>query len=381
MKNSKFLKVIDTKNKLTFMKIIIVVGARPNFIKIAPLFEEFRKIKKIKIVLVHTGQHYNLEMSKFFFQDLNIPIPNYNLGIGSGSHAWQTAAIMQKIEPVILKEKPDLIMIVGDVNSALAGALVAVKLHIALAHIEAGTRHYDKDMPEEVNRVLVDHVSDIFFCPTKKSVICLKKEGLTKEVYNVGDLMYDAFLRHSKIAQKKSRILSKLKLKPKSYILFTLHRPANVNNHEKLKEIIEALEKSSDRIIFPVHPRTKVELKKFKKIKLNNIILTKPVGYLDMLILEMNAKKIVTDSGGIQKEAYWSKVPCITLLESTGWIETVKDKWNILVGNNKGKIIQAIKNFNPKGPQHKHYGDGKSAEKIVRILWKDYKKNQHLYKN
>lgn len=356
------------------MKIISIVGARPNFVKIAPLYDEFKKYKDIKPVLVHTGQHYDFEMSQVFFQELKIPKPHYNLGVGSGSHAWQTAKVMEKLEPVILKEKPDLIIVVGDVNSTLAGALVAAKLYIKIAHIEAGPRTYCKNMPEEINRILTDHISDFLFCPTKIAVGNLKREGIEKKVYNVGDIMYDAFLKSIKIAPKKSEFLKNLNLEPRSYLLLTLHRPFNVDNPKNLKKILEAVVKSNDKIIFPVHPRTKKQLRKLKTSGLKNFNFVNPVGYLDILILEKNAKKIITDSGGIQKEAYWLKVPCITLMDNTGWPETVKDSWNILVGTNKKKIIEAIRKFNPKGKQHNYFGDGKTAQKIVKILSAYFKK-------
>jgi len=352
------------------IKILVVVGARPNFIKIAPLFREFKRYKRIKSILVHTGQHYDFEMSQVFFQDLKIPKPDYNLGVGSGSHAWQTAKIMEKLEPVILKEKPNLVIVVGDVNSTLAGALVAVKLHIPVAHIEAGVRQFNRNMPEEINRVLTDHISDFLFCPTKIAVENLKREGITKGVYNIGDIMYDIF--KSKIKNQKSKILNQLKLKPKNYILLTVHRPSNVDKPENLKKILEAISESGEKIVFPIHPRTEKQLKKFKlKIENCKLKIISPVGYLDMLILEKNAKKILTDSGGVQKEAYWSKVPCITLMEGTGWPETVKAGWNILVGIDKEKIIEAIKKFNLKTKQYNYFGNGKSAKKIVKILTKE----------
>jgi len=253
-------------------KILCIVGTRPNFVKIAPLFEEFKKYKEIKPILVHTGQHYDYEMSQIFFQELKIPKPNYNLEVGSGSHSWQTAKTMEKLEVVIIKEKPNLIIVVGDVNSTLAGALVATKLHIPIAHIEAGTRTFDKKMPEEVNRILTDHVSDILFCPTKTSLENLKKEGIGKGVCNVGDIMHDAFLKGFKIAKEKSKILEELKLEFKKYLLLTLHRSANVDNLDNLKKIIEAIDKSGELVIFPIHPRTKKTIKKnqYKNQKYKN---------------------------------------------------------------------------------------------------------------
>lgn len=349
-------------------KLLIVVGARPNFIKVAPLMEEIRKHKDYSAILVHTGQHYDFEMSQVFFQDLNIPKPDFNLSVGSGSHAVQTAEVMIRIEPVLLREKPDAVILIGDVNSTVAVALVAAKLKIPIAHIESGLRSYDKTIPEEVNRVLSDHLSLVLFCPTVTAVENLKKEGITKDVYNVGDIMYDAFLKNIEVAQKKSRILSQLKLPAKKYILSTVHRPANSDNLENLTKILKALEESRERIIFPIHPRTENQVKKTKIKNLSNIQFIKPVSYLDMIVLEKNASKILTDSGGVQKEAYFAKTPCITLRDKTEWVETVNDGWNILVGVNEEKIMKAIKSFNPSGKQKKNYGNGKSAEKIIRVL-------------
>ena len=325
---------------------------------------------------MHTGQHYDYEMSQIFFQDLKIPKPDYNLGVGSGSHAWQTAKVMERLEPVILKEKPNLVIVVGDVNSTLAGALTAVKLHIPVAHIEAGLRSFDISMPEEINRRLTDHISDFLFCPTRTAVENLKKEGITKGVYNTGDIMYDTFKNQIlKIKNKKykSKILKQLNLKPKQYLLLTFHRPSNVDNLENLKKILEAIQESGEKVIFPVHPRTKRQLRKLEIRNLKLEIIS-PVGYLDMLTLEKNAKKICTDSGGVQKEAYWLKVPCITLRKETEWAETVKGGWNILAGTNKRKIIEDIKNFNPKNKQRKYFGDGKTSNKIVQKIKKFYDK-------
>jgi len=349
------------------MKILIVIGTRPNFIKIAPFLDEVKKEKKIQRVMVHTGQHYDFEMSKSFFEDLKIPNPDYNLGVGSGSHGWQTGETMKKLEPVVSKEKPDLIIVLGDVNATLAGALTAVKNHFPIAHIEAGLRSYDKGMPEEVNRVLTDHISDFLFCPTETSVSNLKREGIEKRVFNVGDIMYDAFLRNSRIAQEKSSILEQLEIREKNFFLLTLHRSRNVDNLERFERIIRAIGKSRELILFPVHPRTKKTLDSIK-MGFRNVKIIGPVGYLDMLILEKNAKKILTDSGGVQKEAYWAKTPCITLREKTEWVETIESGWNILVGDDKEKITQAIGSFNPKNEQPDYFGQGNTSKKIINII-------------
>lgn len=351
-------------------KLLIIVGARPNFIKAAPLFEEFKRYKNIKPILVHTGQHYDYEMSQAFFDGLKIPKPNYSLGIGSNSHALQTAEAMKKLEPVFLKEKPRITILIGDVNSTLAGALVAVKMHIPIAHIEAGPRTFDKKMPEEINRLLTDHISDFLFCPTKTSVQNLKKEGITKGVFYVGNIMYEAFLNSAKIAAKKSKILERLKIEPKSYYLTTVHRAENTDDKKKLKNIADSFCEIGN-VIFPCHPRTEKYLRTYKFWKKLNqkVKVIKPLKYLDMVWLEKNSKKILTDSGGVQNEAWWSGVPCVTLMESTGWPETIKSGWNILVGADKKKIIKAVKNFNPKNSQYKYFGNGRTAKKIIKIIF------------
>jgi len=323
------------------MKIATIVGARPQFIKMAPVSKKLRK--HFDLIVVHTGQHYDYEMSGIFFEQLNIPEPDYYLGVGSGTHGYQTGEMLKKIEKVLIKEKPKLILVYGDTNSTLAGALAAVKLHIKVAHVEAGLRSFDKEMPEEINRVLTDHVSDYLFAPTKTAVKNLRNEGIRSGVYLTGDVMYDALLDSIKIARKNSKVLDRLGLKPKEYLLATVHRAENTDNQKNLENIIKAFIESDELIVFPAHPRTQKYLKAYglvKKIKnASNIILIPPMSYLDMLILEANAKKILTDSGGVQKEAYFLKVPCITLRERTEWVETVEDGWNVLVGADKEKII------------------------------------------
>ena len=351
------------------MKILSVIGARPEFVKEAPLTKAIKK--RHKEVIVNTGQHYDHIMSKVFFGELEIPKPDYNLGVGSSSHAKQIADMLSGLEPVLKKENPDLVLVSGDTNTTIAGALAASKLGIKLAHIESGMRSFDRTMPEEINRIVTDHVSDILFCSTRTAESNLHNEGIRKNVFVVGDVMIDAIKENLKLAEKKSRILPDLRLNKNGYMLATVHRASNTDNEENLKNIVGAFADSKEKIVFPVHPRTDKCLKKYGlygKLKNSNIIVAEPVGYMDMLVLEKNSRKILTDSGGVQKEAYYFGVPCITLRDSTEWTETIEDGWNVLAGADKRKITDAIKKFNPRHGQKEKYGSGKASEKIVRIL-------------
>jgi len=355
------------------MKILTIIGARPQFIKAASLSRYLKKTPDIDVkeIILHTGQHYDKNMSDNFFSELDIPLPDYNLGVGSDTPARQTAKMMMGIEDIVLKECPDFILIYGDTNSTVA--LVGAKLHIPIAHIEAGLRSYDREMPEEINRVVSDVISTILFCPTQTAVNNLKREDITKGVYNVGDIMLETYLYYKDQAQKNSKILNKLNLKPKEFILCTIHRASNTDNTENLKNIFIGLTSSREVIILPLHPRTKKKInqnKSFKKYIGQNIKIINPIGYFDMICLEANAKKIVTDSGGVQKEAYFNKVPCITLRENTEWVETIEQGVNQLVGVDPGKIKESINNFYPQEQNYfkQLYGDGKTSEKIVKIL-------------
>jgi UDP-N-acetylglucosamine 2-epimerase (non-hydrolysing) len=350
------------------MKFVSIVGARPQFIKCAPLSREIRK--EYQEILVHTGQHYDPDMSEIFFSELQIPTPDYNLGVGSATHGQQTGQMLMKIEKVLATERPDIVLVYGDTNSTLAGALAAAKLHIPLAHVEAGLRSYDRTMPEEINRVLTDHCSDLLFCPSQTAVSNLKREGLTKGVYFTGDIMVDALLQNRDLANEKSTILKSLNLKKKNFLLLTVHRPSNTDNQKNLFNIIKALGESGYQVIFPVHPRTKKILIKTELVKRlpPNISLINPLSYLDMLQLLTNATKVLTDSGGVQKEAFILKVPCVTLRENTEWIETLQDGWNILVGANCTEILQAIFKSNPLKLIGYPYGNGNAREKMMEIL-------------
>ena len=348
------------------MKVVSIVGARPQFIKAAPLSRELRKAHQE--VLVHTGQHYDPSLSAVFFEELGIPRPDYNLGVGSASHGRQTGEMLVRIEEVLIQEDPDWVLVYGDTNSTLAGALAAVKLHIPVAHVEAGLRSFNRRMPEEINRVLTDHISTLLFCPTETAVRNLAQEGLVEGVHNVGDVMYDAALHNSQLAEEESRILETLGLKPKGYLLATVHRPDNTDIPHNLRSIIAALGSLEATVLLPLHPRTRKALHELGITLEGNVRVVAPVGYLDMLILEKNACLILTDSGGIQKEAYFFAVPCVTLRQETEWVETVEAGWNVLVGADRRKIVEVVESFHPQGERANLFGDGRASVKVVEIL-------------
>jgi UDP-N-acetylglucosamine 2-epimerase (non-hydrolysing) len=351
-------------------KVLSVVGARPQIIKAFPVSKALKGV--FEEILVHTGQHYDHEMSQIFFEELGLYKPHYNLEVGSGSHAWQVGNMLIKLEKVLREEKPDLVLIYGDTNSTLAGALAAVKLHIPVAHIEAGLRSFDLRMPEEVNRVLADRISTLLFCPTKKAVENLRNEGLAEHAFLVGDVMYDASIFFGSLAERKSKILEELNLSPKEYLLCTVHRASNTDDQSNLSRIVKALYESGENIVFPAHPRTIKYLKKWNLLtfleKSRNVKVLQALGYFDFLVLEKNAKKILTDSGGVQKEAYFYGVPCITLREKTEWLETVESGWNVLVGTDPAKIKEAISHFMPSSKRKNFYGEGNAAIKVVNII-------------
>jgi len=358
------------------MKVLSVVGARPQFIKAAVVSKKLRQ-NGINEILVHTGQHYDFNMSDVFFKELSLPKPDYYLGVGSGLHGEQTGKMLIEIEKVLLKEKPDLVIVYGDTNSTLAGALAASKLRIPVAHVEAGLRSYNKNMPEEINRVLTDHISNILFCPSKVAVENLKREGITKNVYLVGDVMLDIALKVSKIVDI-NEVLKKYNLEYKNFILVTIHRAENTDNLENLKSIWEALveiAQNNIKIFFPIHPRTKKALKENKLLGNNipnNLILSEPVSYKEMVALEQSAKLIITDSGGVQKEGPFFGTPCIIPRNETEWTEIIDIDFNKLVGTKKENIVKiSLKIFNEEktyAPVREFYGDGKAGEKIVRVI-------------
>ena len=357
------------------MKILTILGARPQFIKAGSVSREIAKHKEIKEIIVHTGQHYDTNMSEIFFKEMQIPKPDYFLGIGGKSHGAMTGKMIEKIEELALKEKPDWIMVYGDTNSTLAGSIVASKLHIKLAHVEAGLRSFNMKMPEEVNRILTDRVSDILFCPTKIAVENLKKEGFPfytangeQKIVNVGDVMQDGALFYKQFAKKPSN----LEFKTSNFILCTIHRAENTDNHKRLKAIFEALNEiaKEQQIILPLHPRTKKIIDNLE-LKIDNLTIIEPVGYLEMVWLIDNCSLVMTDSGGLQKEAFFFNKPCITLRDETEWVELVELGVNILVGANKEKILNAYKtssNFQLPTSNLNLYGGGKASENIVKEL-------------
>ncbi|MCP4397488.1 MAG: UDP-N-acetylglucosamine 2-epimerase (non-hydrolyzing) [bacterium] len=351
------------------MKIVTVVGARPQFIKAAPVCRELRKRGHTEF-LVHTGQHYDAAMSEVFFQELAIPEPDINLEVGSGPHGRQTGRMLARIEKVLLAEKPDWLLIYGDTNSTIAGALAAVKLHIPVAHIEAGLRSFNRRMPEEHNRVVSDHLSELLLCPTQTAIDNLEREGITRGAHLVGDVMYDSVLYNIRLAEEHSQIVKTLGFSSKKYALATVHRAESTDRPERLNAIFQALEQLAREglpVVLPVHPRTHKQLQTFG-IFSEHLRTIEPLSYLDMLLLEKHAQIILTDSGGVQKEAYWLKVPCLTLRDETEWVETVKSGWNIVVGARKETIVAAVHAFAVPAEHSNFYGDGSAAKQCVTLL-------------
>jgi UDP-GlcNAc3NAcA epimerase len=348
------------------MRILSVVGARPEFIQAMPVSHAIRT--KHKEILVHTGQHYDYQMSQTFFDEIDIPVPDYNLGAGSASQAQQTAEIMVGLEQVLLKEKPDFLIMRGDTNSSLAAALVASKLNVPFAHIEAGERSFNQAMPEEINRLVADRLANLHFCVSQVAEHNLSIEGIAKSVYWVGDVMLDALLYALPLARAKSKILSQLQIEPQKYSLVTIHRAANTDDPLRLRQIILALNQVSETVILPVHPRTRKALSNINVHIENNVRIIEPVGYFDMIVLEENARLIATDSGGVQREAYYLEIPCLTLRDETEWIATVQTGWNKLIGANQRLILDNWFDFVPPS-EHPHiYGIGNAAQRISEIL-------------
>ncbi|HYM14035.1 MAG TPA: UDP-N-acetylglucosamine 2-epimerase (non-hydrolyzing) [Dehalococcoidia bacterium] len=348
------------------MKLLTVVGARPQFIK-AAAFSRVARERHTEI-LVHTGQHYDAQMSDVFFDELALPRPDHHLGVGSGPHGAQTAQMLERLEVVIQREAPDRVVIFGDTNSTLAGALAAAKLGVPVAHVEAGLRSYVRDMPEEINRVVADRLSRYLFAPTPTAVDNLAREGITEGVSLTGDIMYDALLQHAMAATDRASVLRDLCVEPGGYVLATVHRAANTDDPARLAEILDALTLLREPVILPLHPRTRAALMATDIEVEPPVRLIEPVGYLEMLMLEGNARMVLTDSGGVQKEAYLLQVPCVTLREETEWVETLDGGWNVLAGTDAERILAAARRPRPAGEPPPVFGNGDAAERMVEAL-------------
>lgn len=353
------------------MRFLTVVGARPQLIKAAALSRVLRNNNTE--ILVHTGQHYDKNMSDVFFNQLNIPIPDFNLNVGSKSHGAQTAAMLGGIEELVIKEKPHAVIVYGDTNSTLAGALAASKLLVPIVHIEAGLRSYNMKMPEEQNRVLTDHISKLLLCPTDHAVSNLQREGIIDGVYNTGDIMYDTILYYKQLAKQNTSIediFDKYNIDVDSYYLSTIHRAENTDKKGKIMEILSAFEKLDRKVILPLHPRTKAIVDKLN-MKLSNIYFIEPVGYFEMIILLENCKKVITDSGGLQKEAFFMEKQCITLREQTEWIETLQGNWNALCSINRKEIIEKVGRDIECLDRQMVFGNGDTSTIIVDLMCKN----------
>lgn len=356
------------------MRILTIVGARPQFIKAAMVSKAILAHNQaggfpaIEEHIIHTGQHYDVNMSEVFFKELQIPEPAVNLQAGTGSHGEMTGRMLAQLEQEMLLRKPDRVLVYGDTNSTLAGALAAAKLHIPVAHVEAGLRSFNRLMPEEVNRVLTDHVATQLFCPTQTSIMNLGREGITEQVHHVGDVMYDAALLFGELAVRTSDILSRLKLAPGAFSLATVHRAENTDDPLRLQAILDALQALEGTVVLPLHPRTRGKLPEgFLSKGSSNLLITDPLAYLDMVMLEKHARVILTDSGGVQKEAYFHGVPCVTLRDETEWVETLEAGWNQLGGADRDQISACVARAR-KGRPIPDYGDGHSASIIVSHL-------------
>ena len=352
--------------------IAIVLGTRPEIIKMSPVIRECER-RGIDYFILHTGQHYSYEMDRVFFEELELPQPEYNLDVGSGTHAEQTGKIMFGVERVLKNVKPDIILVEGDTNTVMAGALAATKLHIKVGHVEAGLRSYDRRMPEEINRIVADHVSDYLFAPTEKAKQNLLREGVEEDkIFVTGNTIVDAVYQNLEIAKRKVNVLEDLGLKPKEYFLVTAHRQENVDVKERLKGILKGLEliheEFSMPVIFPIHPRTRRRIREFG-LRLDGVTVNDPLGFLEFLQLEANARLVLTDSGGVQEETCILGVPCVTLRDNTERPETLEVGSNIIVGTKREKILEGVKlMFNKENSWENPFGDGRAGERIIEIL-------------
>ena len=394
------------------MKIATVIGARPQFIKAAAVSRSILTYNRrrnsrdtipisdrtgsyfhdchhqtdssliIEEILIHTGQHYDESMSAVFFRELEIPEPQYNLAIGSGPHGRQTGQMLAALEEVLLIEQPDWVLIYGDTNSTLAGALAAAKLHIPIAHVESGLRSFNRRMPEEINRVIADQLSSLLLCPSQVAAENLAAEGICKNVVVTGDVMADALQFAETKASVQSNILSRLTLQPQDYLLATVHRAENTDNTQHLSDILMAFASLEETVVFPAHPRTRKLLNEKGYQPPHNVLLMDPVGYFDTIALEKSARMLLTDSGGMQKEAYWLRVPCVTLRDETEWVETVEVGWNILTGADHSRIVAAVRDFQPPADHPPLYGDGQAAVHCMKALlesFSDHRKERHSW--
>lgn len=370
------------------LHVLSIVGARPQFVKAAMVVEAVRAHNRgtkalVCHTLLHTGQHYDRNLSDVFFQEMPLPKPKYNLGVGSGTHGEQTGKLLAGIEGVLLKERPDVVMVYGDTNTTLAGALAAAKLGIKLAHVEAGLRSFNRAMPEEINRVVTDHLSDLLFCPTATAVKQLASEGISGNVYQCGDVMLDAVLNFAQLAEQRSQILRKVGLAPNEYALATVHRAENTDSESNLAGILKFLANVTHTVVFPVHPRTKNRIAGVSSLRTlaeklgDHVRMIDPVSYLDMLALEGHARLVMTDSGGVQKEAFFLGVPCLTLRNETEWVETLKGGWNRLVDANSEETISLVDSLwkrNGQCPSTARdlnlFGAGKASQVMVQQLVK-----------
>ena len=360
------------------MKIVTVVGARPQFIKAAAVSRAIRINfnTQIEEVLVHTGQHHDENMSSIFFEELEIPKPNYNLEISGGTHGSMTGRMLAAVETILISEKPDWMLVYGDTNSTLAGALAAVKLRIPVAHVEAGLRSFNMNMPEEINRILTDRISSMLFCPTTTAVRNLADENRSHNVYNVGDVMYDVSLFYGDRARQKSTILQDLDLRPNEFALATCHRAENTDDPSRLSQILLALNVTSRKlpVVMPMHPRTrKLITEHGMNHLLKGIRVLDPAPFLDMILLEQNAEVIFTDSGGVQKEALFYRVPCITMRDETEWVETVDSGWNQLTGANSERILAALDTISRNIPLAQPYGKGDASDQLVHLMYDQHR--------
>lgn len=353
-------------------RIALVVGARPQFIKIALLVHELNK--KGQALLIHTGQHYDYEMSDSFFEQAGIPAPNHNLAVGSGTHGAQTADMLKGLESLFIQEQPDLVIVVGDTNSTLAGALAAIKLHIPIAHIEAGMRNFDRKKPEEINRIITDHITDYFFAPAQNAVQNLKNEGIDRNTFIVGDISNDLFVANIEKAERESNILETLGIEAQDYIVLTIHKSINTDSRANLEAILKAVEQLDIKVVFPAHPRTAKCIQEYglaSYLDADHIVMSGPLPYFDMIRLMKNSQKILTDSGGIQKEALALRKPCITM-RKTEWVETLEGGWNIEANiHDRAAFVDLIEHHHPSGEPSNFLGQGDTYQKINDLIWSE----------